>query len=120
MNYARSIFADTGINITVQGQRHLGAVIGSENNRCEYVASKVSKWVDDITELAGIACEEPQAALSAFTKSICHRWTFIQRTIPNTKDLFIPLEDCIRNKFIPSIVERAVSNVERGILSLPV
>ena len=120
MNYAKSLFADTEINITIHGQKHLGAVIGTDDSRQKYVAEKVSKWVDDITELSNIARKEPQAALSAFTKSICHRWTFIQHTVPNTKDLFIPLENCLRNVFIPSIIGRPISNVERSIISLPV
>ena len=76
--------------------------------------------MNDLQDLAKIAKEEPQAALSAFTKSICHRWTFIQRTIPSTKDLFIPLEECIKNTLIPSVVGRQVSDMERKILSLPV
>ena len=44
-------------------------MIGSNENKQEYVASKVEKWVDDVTELADIAREEPQAALSAYTKT---------------------------------------------------
>ena len=70
--------------------------------------------------LSEIAIKEPQAALSAYTKSICHRWSFIQRTLPNIKDQFLPLEDCIRNTFIPSLVGRSVSDLERQIFSLPV
>ena len=45
---------------------------------------------------------------------------FVQRTIPDTRDLFIPLEDSIRNCLIPSIIGRPVSDLERQILSLPV
>ena len=120
MNHAQSLFATTGINITIEGQRHLGAVIGSDANRRDYVASKVSKWVEDVKELANIACEEPQAALSAYTKSMCHRWTYFQRTIPNTKELFVPLEECIRNVLIPAILGRTVSDLEREIIALPV
>ena len=55
-----------------------------------------------------------------YTKSICHRWVFVQRTIPNISDLFIPLEECIRQVLIPAIVGRKVSDAERMILSLPV
>ncbi len=62
----------------------------------------------------------PQAALSAFTKCICHRWTFIQRTMPNISHLFAPLEQCLRDIFIPSLVGRPVSDIERKILSLPI
>ena len=34
-------------------------------------------------------------------------------------DLFQPIEDCIRNDFIPALVGRAVSDDERMIFSLP-
>ena len=84
------------------------------------MASKIEKWIDDIKELAKIGIDEPQAALSGYTKSLCHRWTFVQRTIPNIKHLFAPLEKCLREVFIPSVLGRKVSELERKILSLPV
>ena len=117
---AAELFADTGIQITCQGERHLGAAIGNEEFKNKYVSSKVKKWVEDIEMLADIAAEEPQAALSAYTKSICHRWTYIQRTISGCGMLFKPLENCIRNTLIPAILGRPVSDLERCILSLPV
>ena len=66
MEQAKALFSDTGIEITTLGQRHLGAVIGSETCKNTYVSSKVEKWVEDIVELSKIAVEEPQAALSAY------------------------------------------------------
>ena len=115
------MFVDSGLKIISDiGQRHLGAVIGSEEFRTKYVSEKVSKWVQDITELSNFAVEEPQAVLSAYTKGICHRWTFIQRTIPDIKELFIPLENSIRESLIPALVGRNVSDTERMIISLPV
>ena len=62
--------------------------------------STTNKWIKDIEELSMIAQDEPQAALSGYTKVMCHRWTFIQRTIENADNLFQPLEDTIRYKFI--------------------
>ena len=59
-------------------------------------------------------------AYSAYTKALCMRWCFLQRTIPDTKEYFVPLEDAIRNKFIPSILGRNVSDLERRYLALPV
>ncbi len=44
----------------------------------------------------------------------------MQRTIPNIEDLFAPLEEVIREKLIPALVGRRVSDVERRILALPV
>ena len=81
---------------------------------------KVDKWILDVEQLSSIAKEEPQIALSAFTKALCMRWCFVQRTISNVEHLFQPLEDCIREKLIPAIIGRKVSELERRILALPV
>ena len=117
---ARHLFAGSDIQITCQGERHLGAVVGQESFKYEYVNAKVKKWIQDVRDITAIANDEPQAALSAYTKSVCHRWVFIQRTIPNIKHLFIPLEECIRQHLIPAVVGRPVSDHERELLSLPV
>ena len=85
---AKEIFANTGVTITTRGERHMGAVIGTTQFKKEYVKGKVEKWVKDIEELANIAKDEPQAALSSFTKAISHRWTYVQRTIPDISNLF--------------------------------
>ena len=117
---AKFLFGDTGIEITCDGERHLGAVIGSKEARETYVKKKVEKWVKDVEELSDIAMDEPQAALSCFSKALCHRWSFVMRTIEDTQDLFTPLETCIREKFIPAIVGRSVSDVHRRMFALPV
>ena len=70
--------------------------------------------------MSDIALEEPQAAYSSFVKAICHRWTYIQRTVPNINHLFEPLELAIREKLIPSLIGRTISDIERRIFALPV
>ena len=74
----------------------------------------------DVEDLAEIAVEEPQVAYCGFVKALAHRWTFVQRTIADTTHLFQPLEDAIREKLIPSLIGREVSDVERRLLALPV
>ena len=117
---AVELFGDTEIEISRTGERHLGAVIGSTTFRSDYVTKKVSKWIEDVNDLSKIAKEEPQVAYSAYTKALCMRWGFLQRTIPNTKEFFAPLEETIREKFIPAIIGRRVTDAERKICSLPV
>ena len=117
---AIEIFSGTGVQITTDGERHMGAVIGSPEFKESYVTNKVKKWVQDIEELSQIAQDEPQAVYASFTKAICHRWTYVQRTIPDIDDLFQPLEDAIREKLIPSLIGRKISDIERRILALPV
>ena len=40
---ARALFDGTGIQITLAGQRHLGAVIGNDDYKSQYVSEKVAK-----------------------------------------------------------------------------
>ena len=117
---ANALFGGCGMKIVSDGERHLGAAIGTKEFREKYVSAKVEKWVKDIEEISEIAKTEPQAALSAFTKALCHRWTFVQRTIPDIKELFVPMEKCIRELFIPAVIGRKVSDTHRKLFALPV
>ena len=54
---AKFLFGDTGIAITCDGERHLGAVIGGKEARELYVKKKVEKWVKDLEELSEIELE---------------------------------------------------------------
>ena len=59
---AKSIFADTGMQITDQGQRHLGAALGSREFAEGVVAKKVCSWSSEVLALAEIATNRPHAA----------------------------------------------------------
>ena len=54
-----------GLTVTKDGLRHLGAVVGSDTFRENYVQEKCKAWVKDIEKLSEIAREEPQIALKA-------------------------------------------------------
>ena len=81
---------------------------------------KREKWIEDIDAISNIAKDEPQAAYASYTKAISHRWTYVQRTISNIGNLFAPLESTIREKLIPALIGRSVSDEERKVISLPV
>ena len=80
VDQARQIFGDS-VKVTCEGERHVWAALGTERFKREYVNGKVSKWVEDVKQLADIASDEPQAALSAYNTGMVHRWTFLQRTV---------------------------------------
>ena len=65
----RSIGKETAIiiKITTEGQKHLGAALGSRSYLEQYVNSKVNKWVGQVTKLAEFAQLQPQACHAAFT-----------------------------------------------------
>ena len=52
---AQNLFANSRVNITAEGRRHLGAVIGSTEYRDEYVKDLVKVWESQLTILSTIA-----------------------------------------------------------------
>ena len=114
------MFKDTAVNVTVQGQKHLGAVIGSREYLEEYVSEKVTNWISEVTKLAEFALSQPQACYAAYTFSLKHRWTYFLRTLPDIQDLLEPLENAISKILIPAITEHICSRLDRDILALPV
>ena len=117
---ARQLFADTGVQITIQGKRHLGAAIGSKSFTEEYVCNKVQTWVEEINRLAKVASSQPHAAYAAFTHGLSGHWSYLMRTIPDIQDLLQPLEAEIHQTFIPTLTGRPpCSSLERDLLSLP-
>ena len=51
----KNLFANSRVNITAQGKRHLGAVIGSTGYRDKYVKDLVKDWDKQLTILSTIA-----------------------------------------------------------------
>ena len=118
---AKTIFADTDVHITTNGKRHLGAALGTKSFTEAYVSSKVKEWVQEIMHLSKIASSQPHAAYAAFAHGLSSRWSYISRTIPDIKDLLLPLESAIHQHLIPALTGRDVcSATERDLLALPV
>ena len=114
LDSAAEIFNGSGIKIVLEGKRVLGAAIGTTEFEGAYIKDKVSEWIMDLQELSSIAEEEPQIALSAFNKGLCHRWTFVQRTMSDIEDLFKPLETSIREDFKPALMTLRVGPGEKA------
>ncbi len=59
LSTATELFAGTGVNITTEGKRHLGAALGQRSYVTTYMQAKVTKWV------APGAHEPPKERLSS-------------------------------------------------------
>ena len=117
---AEESFQHTGIKITTQGSRFLGAALGTRSFVEKFVRDKVAGWVTEVKNLSVMAKTHPQAAYAVFTHGQSSKWIFLMRTIPDIGALFQPLEDAIRQFFLPAITGRqAMSETERELLALP-
>ena len=115
---AKEMFVGTGINITTEGRKHLGAALGSRSYLEQYVGGKVEDWMGEVTRLAEFARSQPQASYAAF--GLRHRWTYFIRTLPDIENLLQPLERAISDVLIPLLIGRNCSEAERDLIALPV
>ena len=74
LDEATKLFENTNVQITTQGQRHLGAAIGTPTFAEEYVAGKIDKCMVEISSLSKLAFSQPHAAYTAFVHGLVSRW----------------------------------------------
>ena len=92
---ATEIFAGSGLNITTEGRKHLGAVIGSAEFKKSYMTEKVNTLVCELTKSTDIAKTEPHSAFSCFIHGLRHRYTYTMRTVPDIAEFLLPLDAVI-------------------------
>ena len=117
---ATTLFEGTGVAITAEGRRHLGAAIGTHDFVERYIQQKVSAWIHEVDRLSSITITQPHAAYAAFSHGLSSKWTYLARTIPDCEDLFKPLEEAIRQRLLPSLTgQNAFNDTDRDLMALP-
>ena len=91
------------VNITTKGQRHLGAVIGSQEFKDQYCREKVLRWKGKLEALSEIARSQPHAAYTAFTKAYKSKFTYFMRTIESFEDYVDPIQEAIDDLLLPTL-----------------
>ena len=86
---AKRVFG-VDVNITAEGQRHLEAVIGSQEFKDQYCREKVLRWKGELEALSEIARSQPHAAYTVFTKGYKSKFTYFMRTIESFEDYIKP------------------------------
>ena len=115
---AEDLFGSS-VNITSEGQRHLGAAIGSESFKDAYCTEKVEKWKQELLNLCEIADTHPHMAYSAYVKGYKSKFTYCMRTIENFEKYLQPVEEVFSNLLISSLfgLESPLEDL-RNVLSL--
>ena len=96
---AKALFGDA-VQLTTEGQRHLGAVIGSVAFKEEYCGRLALKWQTELCTLADIATTKPHEAHVAFTKGYKSKFTYFMRNIPDISDMTLPTGHKISSKYV--------------------
>ena len=76
LDTAKWVFQDTGISVTSEGKRYLGASVGSQTFTTEYVNGKVQSWTTCQESLSDIAKVHSQMAYCAYVHGLANKWTY--------------------------------------------
>ena len=114
---ANALFVNSNVNTAVEGKRHLGAIVGNDNYKHGYVDELVKDWNSQLCTLSTVAESQPQAACSAFVNGFKNKLNYFIRTIRDISNLSLPIEDIIRNRFIPAITDGRMRSEEEQNVS---
>ena len=78
----------------------LGAVIGTEENKKNYINDKISEWTKGIIMLTDIATTHLQAAYTAYVTSYQNKLTYLLRTILSIDDQLKKIDEVVRHKLM--------------------
>ena len=94
---AITLFDNSNINITVEGKRLFGAIVGSDSYKRKFVDNFVKDWNSQLCMLSTVAESHPQAAYTGFVSGFKNKLSYFMRTISDISNLLIPIEDTIQN-----------------------
>ena len=105
LKIANETFQGCDIKMTTDGHRHLGGVVGSKENKEEFLILKVSEWVKQLEALTNFACTENHTAFSTFIHGLRHHYTYFMRTILGISYLLKPPDFSV-DTFIKVLLQR--------------
>jgi len=106
---ARFVMAEFNFTYT-DGNRYVGGYIGAPDTRGEWLDTQVTKWSENVRQLAQIAKRYPQTAFAGLSKSLQAEWQYLPRVTPNCKDSFGPIEEAIGETFLLALFQDTEAN----------
>ena len=102
---ASALFCDTGVRICT-GRKYLGALIGDDLGKRQYLHSECEKFPDMLDKISTIAQSEIHAAYSGYVVSHQRKWGYLQRVLNAEDATFDSLESAVNKKNCHKPVQR--------------
>jgi hypothetical protein len=129
MDAARAAFEAEGLTLRYEaGHRYVGGFVGPTESRDEWLEPKVAEWAAAVRTLANFAPRYPQAAYAGMAMSLQAEWQYLQRTVPGAGEKMGPIEEALKEHFLPALFGGKVDadlrelvghSVRNGGLGLP-
>ena len=99
---AKRVFGDE-VNVTTEGQRHLGAFIESQEFKDQYCREKILRWNGELEALSEIARNQPHAAYTVFSKGYKSKFTYFMRTIESFEDYVDTIQEAMDDLLLATL-----------------
>ena len=121
-NVARAddFYRGMGIKV-IKGSCYIRVLFGYKGGR-GHMAGGEGTWVEKFGEnLSGVTFKHPQSSYAGLQKSLQQEWVFVQRVTLDIRDAFGPVEQALRDAFIPALLQGLGEGTPgRGVTRLPV
>ena len=98
--------------------RYLGGFVDAASKRATWLAEQVETWWYGVKRLAMVARRFPQTAYAGLTKSLQFEWQYLQQVVPGLREAFGLVEEALRDKFFPALLQVDAATVERFCIHL--
>ena len=100
---------------------YLGGFIGNADAERDWLRKKIQGWSESVKVLAGVAHKHPQSAYAGLQNFLKQEWAVVQRVTPGVGEVFGPVEEALREIFVPGLFKGLREGVpERENTCLPV
>jgi hypothetical protein len=100
-------FAELGFNVQT-GSRYLGGFVREDEDRDEWLESKIVTWVDIIKQLPTVAGPYPQSAYAGMQNYVQEEWTFVQRVVWDVGNKFGAIGEAMHRSFLPFLLKETL------------
>jgi len=108
----KDIMANNGIDIQyTRGTRYVGGFIGSGAMEDAWIRPQVAVWAEGVKALARVAIRFPQTAYVGLCWSLQAEWQYLSRVSPRAAAHLGPVEEALRDIFIPALFGRPTMKV---------
>ena len=107
----------SGVKVTTDATKYLRGYVGPRETCDQLTRGKVGKLITHLEKLSELAKPEPHAAYTYFVSHFQHTYTHVEGVTPPSEQIWKPLEETIRNKFITALLGCGIS--DKRVITTP-
>eukprot|EP00117_Sycon_ciliatum_P037591 scpid15790/ scgid28089/ len=121
LEQANTVFDGTGVIITGEGSKYLGAPIGTPEYCSQHLAAEVGRFSRQVRRCGDFAETQPHAAYTAAVRGLVPKWRYLMRASLCSGETMAPLDSAVDNHLLPPLLGQPIASGSalRRLMSAP-